>query len=71
MKNKILIFLTLLLPMSQLQSQEVIDQVVAVVGNSHILKSDIESQYIQLMSQNYYSNSVDLKCEIQIGRAHV
>ncbi len=64
MKNKILIFLTLLLPMSQLQSQEVIDQVVAVVGNSHILKSDIESQYIQLMSQNYYSNSVDLKCEI-------
>jgi len=64
MKIRTLVFLFLLLNVAPLKSQEVIDQVVAVVGNSPILKSDIESQYIQMMSQNYYSSSVDLKCEI-------
>ncbi len=54
----------ILLGTATVRAQEVIDQVVAVVGNSPILKSDIEGQYIQMMSQNYYSSSVDLKCEI-------
>lgn len=45
-------------------SQEVIDQVVAVVGNEIILKSDVENQYIQIMSQNYNPDESDLKCDI-------
>lgn len=45
-------------------SQEVIDQVVAVVGNEIILKSDIENQYIQIISQGYYTEESDLKCDI-------
>lgn len=45
-------------------SQDVIDQIIGVVGNEIIMKSDIENQYIQLSSQGYGSGSVDLKCEI-------
>ncbi|HOZ31165.1 MAG TPA: peptidylprolyl isomerase [Bacteroidales bacterium] len=47
-----------------LLSQEVIDQVVAVVGNEIILKSDIENQYIQIISQGYNLEESDLKCDI-------
>jgi peptidyl-prolyl cis-trans isomerase SurA len=46
------------------QAQEVIDQVVAVVGNEIILKSDIENQYYQILSQGYNSEESDLKCDI-------
>lgn len=45
-------------------SQEVIDQVVAVVGNEIILKSDVENQYIQIMSQGYNPDESDLKCDV-------
>lgn len=45
-------------------SQEVIDQVIAIVGNEVILKSDIENQYIQIMSQGYNPDASDLKCDI-------
>jgi len=64
MKIKIAVLLVIMLSSVTIRAQETIDQVVAVVGNSPILKSDIEGQYVQMMSQNYYSNSVDLKCEI-------
>ncbi|NLA23815.1 MAG: peptidylprolyl isomerase [Bacteroidales bacterium] len=64
MKLRILIIISLLFGTNYAKSQEVIDQVVAVVGNSAILKSDIESQYIQMLSQNYAHYSTDLKCEI-------
>jgi peptidyl-prolyl cis-trans isomerase SurA len=47
-----------------LQAQEVIDKVIAVVGNEIILKSEIENQYIQIQSQGLYTNSEDLKCDI-------
>ncbi len=45
-------------------SQEVIDQVVAIIGNEIILKSDVENQYIQIMSQGYNPDEADLKCDI-------
>jgi peptidyl-prolyl cis-trans isomerase SurA len=67
MKKVIIISLVcvlIYLPAQIMYSQEVIDQVVAVVGNKPILKSDIENQYIQMISQGYYGSGVDLKCEI-------
>ena len=42
---------------------KVIDQVVAVVGNNPVLKSDIESQAIQLLAQGV-TTAGDLKCEV-------
>ena len=48
--------------------QEVIvDQVIAVIGNNIILKSDIENQYIQYRAQGYGSDG-DLKCDILESR---
>ena len=47
-----------------LQAQEIIDKVIAVVGNEIILKSEIENQYIQIQSQGLYLDSEDLKCDI-------
>ncbi|PIP53963.1 MAG: peptidylprolyl isomerase [Bacteroidetes bacterium CG23_combo_of_CG06-09_8_20_14_all_32_9] len=57
-------FFTLLWFTNQAFSQDkVIDQIIAVVGNNYVLKSDIESQFIQIKSENN-SNIVDLKCNI-------
>ncbi|MBN2778924.1 MAG: peptidylprolyl isomerase [Bacteroidales bacterium] len=47
-----------------LQAQEIIDKVIAVVGNEIILKSEIENQFIQIQSQGLYTGSEDLKCDI-------
>ncbi|MBI5541677.1 MAG: peptidylprolyl isomerase [Bacteroidia bacterium] len=43
---------------------KVIDQIIAIVGNNYILKSDIEGQFVQLEKN---SNEVDLKCTIFEG----
>ena len=65
MLKKIILLLTIsIMSVGISFSQEIIDQVIAVVGNEIILESEIENQYIQLMSQEYYSNSEDLKCDI-------
>lgn len=45
------------------QTNKIIDQVVAIVGDKIILQSDIENQSIQLRAQGYYS-SRDIKCEV-------
>ena len=42
---------------------KVIDQIVAVVGSNPILKSDIETQAIQMQAQGVTSQG-DQKCEI-------
>ena len=42
---------------------KVIDQIVAVVGGNIILKSDIETQYLQMQAQGATSTG-DMKCEI-------
>lgn len=44
-------------------ASKVIDQVAAVVGSKIILKSDIEQQYLQFISQGNYANE-KMKCEI-------
>jgi len=41
----------------------VIDEIVAIIGNKTILKSDIENQKLQLQAQGYYLKE-DTKCEI-------
>jgi peptidyl-prolyl cis-trans isomerase SurA len=59
------IFLVLILLVSKICfSQEIIDNVVAVVGNEIILKSDVENQYIQIRSQGSYDLDGELKCDI-------
>lgn len=42
---------------------KIIDQIIAVVGDNYILKSDIENQFLQLESKSEYQG-VDLKCTI-------
>jgi len=64
MIKKILIIFVLIFTNHIIRSQNVIDQVIAVVGNEIILKSDIENQYIQYLSQGYYPEEGDLKCEV-------
>jgi len=46
-----------------LAQDKTIDQIVAVVGSNVILKSDIESMYIQQQAQGMVSDG-DMKCEI-------
>ncbi len=44
-------------------SQQLIDQIVAVVGDEIILESEIEAQAIQLQSQGYMADR-DVNCEV-------
>lgn len=41
-----------------------VDKVIAVVGNQVVLKSDVESRFLSFQAQGYTSGSVDLKTEI-------
>jgi peptidyl-prolyl cis-trans isomerase SurA len=55
----------LLLSILTLNAQDnVIDKIIAVVGNQVVLKSDVENRFISLQAQGYTSGSVDLKTEI-------
>nr|WP_320118566.1 peptidylprolyl isomerase [uncultured Marinifilum sp.] len=42
----------------------VVDKIIAVVGNQVVLKSDVEQRFISLKAQGYTSGSIDLKTEI-------
>jgi peptidyl-prolyl cis-trans isomerase SurA len=72
MKHKgiFLIFLLLLAGLgsilkAQSSRDSVVDRVVAIVGSSAILKSDIENQYIQLRQQGSIAgSSITVKCGI-------
>ena len=57
------VFLIDLLFSFNVHSQEVVDQVTAVVGAKIILKSDIEKQYIQYLAQSGGDNNVT-RCAI-------
>ena len=48
-----------------LAQDKVIDQIIAVVGDHYVLKSDIENQFLQESTSNY--TGVDLKCSILEG----
>ncbi|WP_421918459.1 peptidylprolyl isomerase [Marinifilum sp.] len=55
----------LLLSILTLNAQDnVVDKIIAVVGNQEVLKSDVEERFKQLKANGYTSGSVDLKTEI-------
>lgn len=50
---------------NDLNDNQILDQVVAVVGKNIILKSDIETQYLQFRMQGYIEGSSStIKCDI-------
>jgi len=52
-------------PLNELNENQILDQVVAVVGKEVILKSDIETQYLQYRMQGYIEGSREtIKCDI-------
>lgn len=52
-------------PLNELNENQILDQVVAVVGKEVILKSDIETQYLQFRMQGYIEgSSKNIKCDI-------
>ena len=63
MKKTIFILFLFLGASSYAQKKPVIDEIVAVVGDHVILKSDLETEYAQAASQ-MQSFDGDLKCEI-------
>ncbi len=42
----------------------VVDKIIAVVGNEVVLKSDVENRFLAMKAQGYASRSADLKSEI-------
>ncbi len=51
--------------LSQVDDNQILDQVVAVVGSNVILKSEIETQYLQYRMQGFIEGSSQtLRCEI-------
>jgi peptidyl-prolyl cis-trans isomerase SurA len=51
--------------LSDVEENQILDQVVAVVGSNVILKSEIETQYLQYRMQGFIEGSREsLKCEI-------
>ncbi len=63
MIKKIITFFTFVTPLVSLAQDKIVDQVVAVVGNNIILKSDIEEMYRNNIAQGMSSDG-DMKCEI-------
>ncbi len=62
---KILIFTLLIaLPLGGFAQKNLIDEVVAVVGDNAILRSDIEYQYEQALMEGVANYSGDMKCHI-------
>ena len=59
----LLIFIFIVINTFAQKKDQIIDQIIAVVGNNIILESDIENQYLQLLSQGYTTTG-DLKCQI-------
>ena len=64
MKNRITyVVLGMLLSMNVLAQPMVIDRVIGVVGDFHILQSDIEQEYLQMKMSGMYLPP-DIRCEI-------
>jgi peptidyl-prolyl cis-trans isomerase SurA len=63
---KKLIFLSLILISSFLANAQsnVIDQVIAIVGNQEVLKSDVENEFLRYQSMGMASGSQDFKAQI-------
>ncbi|MFV0365390.1 MAG: peptidylprolyl isomerase [Mangrovibacterium sp.] len=63
MLKRIILFFTIITPLLSFAQDKVINQIVAVVGNNIILKSDVEEMYRNNVAQGISSNG-DMKCEI-------
>lgn len=71
-KTKVLFALLLLFPLSFLSAQnnenpqpnQIVDQIVAVVGGNVILLSDVENEYIQNMLQGNVQGGAGLRCRV-------
>ena len=59
----ILLFLQTAIISNGWSQDKIIDQVIAVVGDNYILKSEIENQFLQLESKTNF-DGIDLKCNI-------
>ncbi|MDR2835946.1 MAG: peptidylprolyl isomerase [Bacteroidales bacterium] len=64
MKKIFICLFAFLLITFSLKSQTIVDRIIATIGNEIILESEVENQYIQLLSQKSYSDDGDLKCDI-------
>ena len=49
---------------SSIAQNNTVDNIIAVIGNQIVLKSDVENRFLSLKAQGYTSGSVDLKVEI-------
>ena len=67
-KTSVGIFISLLLHASAFHNvtaqQEIVDQVVAIVGNNIVLQSDVENQVLQIRTQGSLIPRDQLKCEV-------
>ena len=61
MKKTIVVFLFLFT--SVCSFSQVIDEIVAVVGDEIVLASDVETQYLQYLSQGY-TEKEEVRCQI-------
>jgi len=64
MRIQSMVLSIILLPLSCLAQQEIVDQVVAVVGNNIVLQSDVENQVLQIRSQGSLTPRNQLRCEV-------
>ena len=64
-KTLSLVFFVLFIALNNsVKAQDVIDGIVAVVGDKVVLHSNVENQYLQLKSQNPTMNANKMRCEI-------
>ncbi len=64
MRIPFMVLSIILLPLSCLAQQEIVDQVVAVVGNNIVLQSDVENQVLQIRAQGSLTPRNQLRCEV-------
>ena len=63
LKKNIFFFIVTLIPVFSFAQPQVIDKIVAQVGNQIILKSEVESQYTQYVAQGNEATEI-LRCQI-------
>lgn len=63
-KINILLSIVLIGAFTVSAQDNMVDKIIAVVGNQVVLKSDVENRFLSLQAQGYTSGSVDLKTEI-------
>lgn len=64
MHKSLIIYFLLMMPLALSAQKNLIDEVVAVVGDNAILRSDIEYQYEQALMEGVSNYSGDMKCHI-------